>query len=132
MEPFCPFFPILQFLDPTVSVLPCFRHITTARTLPPFPALFFCFQISLISSQSVGPWHNSAHLRTLTNSLHQNLILVWLPILSVTHPSPSPHAHLSCPLDPFLPSWPCPLGARTLLCPNAIFLHSISPAHKEN
>lgn len=43
---FCPFLPILQFLDPTLSVLPCFiyrastRHITTARSLPPCPALF--------------------------------------------------------------------------------------------
>lgn len=42
---FCPILPILQFLDPTVSVLPCFiyrastRHITTARSLLPCPAL---------------------------------------------------------------------------------------------
>lgn len=49
MVDFCPFFPILQFLDPTVPVLPCFRHITTAGTLPPCPALFSCFQIFLES-----------------------------------------------------------------------------------
>lgn len=45
---FCPFFPTLQLLDPTVSVLPCFRHIPTARTLPACPALFSSVGVFLL------------------------------------------------------------------------------------
>lgn len=123
---FCPFFPLLQILDPTVSVLPWFisrasiKHMTTARGL-----LSCSHQLCgclLASNLITGcwPWHSSAPLGTLTKSLHQNLIPVCLPILPWTHLSFSPHPHLSCPLIPcsFLA---CPLGVRTFLHPNVTF-----------
>lgn len=135
---FCPFFPILQFLDPTLSVLPCFtyrasiRHIARARILPSCPALFPSVSVFLlpdfpwVSSLSVGTWHNSARVGTLRNSLHQNLILVWVPILSLTLDS-SPLGPLLLPALLALPNR-CK-GTSSSKCH---FLHSVSPVHREN